>query len=397
MLQPPEPEAHAIIPLSYNFRSLRERRVTTGMTVGGVGLVVTTLFILLGLIHGLRYSIDRSATPGNYVLLSGGLTSEPASYIGHAQYEILRFSPEIATDGEGRPLLAGEFLRGVNVAPDRRRTQITFLRGVDPVAHEVHRRMKLVGGRWPRVGEDGWAVGERLAAKYPSLGVGTAHHYGHDDWKVVGIFSDAGSARESEVWTDFSSLATDARAQNPGSNSIHLVIKLGRAAEFDRAIANDQRLRVDLLSEHKLYADDSGLTTQLRTLAAIVAALMAIAAVFGGMNTMYSAVARRAREIGVLRVLGFTRPAVLLSFVAESAMIGLAGGIAGEVLGLAAAYATGLESRMMNVGMFIFSFRLSIGTFIAGIAASLAIGIIGGLAPAIRAARMNVSDLLREA
>lgn len=386
-----------MVPLAYNYRSLKERRATTVMTVGGVALVVTTLFILLGMINGLRYSIDQSAAPGNYVLLSRGLTSEPPSYIDHTQYEILRFSPEIAVDSKGRPLLAREFLRGINVAPGHRRTQFTFLRGVDPMAYEVHRRMKLVAGRWPRTGEDAWAVGQRLAAKYPTLAIGTVHHYGHDDWKVVGIFSDAGSARESEVWTGYSALTTDARIQSPGSNSIHLVLKPGRAAEFRRAIESDQRLRVDLMTERKLYADDSGLTNHLKTLAAIVAALMGIAAVFGGMNTMYSAISRRSREIGVLRVLGFTRGAVLASFMIESAMIGIAGGVAGEILGVVAAYATGLESRMMNVGMFIFSFRLSAGTFVTGIAMAAAIGIIGGLAPAMRAARMNVNESLREA
>ncbi len=384
-----------MIPFKYNVRSLAERRTSSVMTVLGVALVAMTLFLILGLFEGLRHTVRAGAGAGNWVVLERGATAEPGSYISHAQLQILSARSEIATDAKGASLMSPEYISGLNVSPDRRRTRFTFMRGVKPIAYEVHRRMRLVRGRWPAPGRDEWAIGQRLAARYPSLGIGSVHHFGRSDWTVVGVFSDAGSARESEVWTDYDAQATDAHAQEPGAKSIRVVLKPGLARQFKDALHNDGRLKVDAMTEAEFYRDQSELDARLRTLAGIVAVLMAAGAIFGGMNTMYSAVARRSREVGVLRSIGFTPAAIVASFIVESALIGLAGGILGEAMGVLGAYAAGLQSTMMNVGMLIFSFRLASASFVAAAAAAVLIGVLGGILPALRASRIGVVEALR--
>jgi putative ABC transport system permease protein len=211
------------------------------------------------------------------------------------------------------------------------------------------------------------------------------------------VFSDRDSARESEVWTDFDDLNEDAQIAQTRCNSLHIVMKPGEAESFQHALAKDPRLQLEAYTEAEFYADEAKLADNLRSLGLVVAITLGIGAVFGGMNTMYAAVARRGREVGVLRALGFGRGNVLLSFVLESVLIGLAGGASGEILACVVAGAIGLDSRLMNVGSFLFSYRPTVIGTVAGIAAATIIGVIGGLMPAWRAARIDVIDSLREA
>ena len=180
-------------------------------------------------------------------------------------------------------------------------------------------------------------------------------------------------------------------------SSMHVTLRPGMAASFKAALTKDARLDLDAMPEAQFYAAESQLADKLRNLGIIVALILAVGAMFGGMNTMYAAVARRSREVGVLRALGFSRASILLSFILESTALGLAGGIAGEILGVAVAYGTGLQSRLMNVATFIFSFRLAPSSFLAGLIVAAIIGALGGILPAWRAARMGVVDSLREA
>jgi len=166
---------------------------------------------------------------------------------------------------------------------------------------------------------------------------------------------------------------------------------------FKHALDNDARLRLDAETEAEFYSQESEFAEQLRGLGLVIVVILGLGATFGGMNTMYAAVARRGREVGVLRALGFTRGNVLASFVIESIAIGIAGGLIGELLAVVVATAIGLNSRLMNVGEFIFSFRLTPGTFVSGIIAAAIIGGFGGLLPAVRAARIGVMEMLRTA
>jgi putative ABC transport system permease protein len=385
-----------VIPFKYNFRSLMVRRVTSLTTALVISLVVMILFILSGFIAGLRATVLGSAVEGDWIILSRGTTSEPDSYITHEQYEILRSHPQIAQDEQGRELISPEIVTGFNPAPDKPFAQVIFpfLRGVYPIAYEVHRGMRLESGRWPAPGAAEFAVGRKLAARFPNLRPGTDFRFGRRLWMIVGIFSDGDSARESEVITDLGILAQDVRYAD-GFATIHVRLRPGSYASFAKSLTTDARLRVEAVSEADFYAAQTRFIDQLRRLGLAVASFLAIGTVFGAMNTMYAAVARRTGEVGVLRALGFGRRDILVSFIAESMLLGVAGGVFGEILGLAVAYAVGLRSPLMNVGAFIFTFRLPAEAFISGMLAAIAIGAAGGILPAWRASRISVSESLR--
>jgi hypothetical protein len=370
------------------------RRATSLMTAMGVALVVMILVILSGLIAGLRGTVMGAAERGNWIVLSRGITSEPGSYISYEQYELVRSRPEIVTEGS-IALASPEAVTGFFATPDRRNLNFTFLRGVYPEAYRVHRNMRIVSGRWPNRGASEMVVGRKLLARVPELGPGGQVRFGRRTWTVVGAFSDHDSARESEIWTDLDVLRQDMGYPNGGFASIHVVLKPGMEDAFKHALDNDARLRVDAETETEFYSQASEFADQLRGLGLIIAIILGVGAAFGGMNTMYAAVARRGKEVGVLRALGFTRRNVLLSFVIESIAIGTLGGLIGEVLAVVVATALGINSRLMNVGEFIFSFRLTMGALVSGLIAAAMIGAIGGLLPAAQAARIGVLDSLR--
>ena len=358
--------------------------------------MVMTLFILSGFIAGLRTTVRGSAVEDDWIVLSRGTTSEPNSYISRGEYEILRSRSQIALDSSGRALISPEIVTGFNPAPDKPLDQVifTYLRGVYPIAYEVHRGMRIETGRWPAPAMAEMAIGEKLAARFPNLQPGTSFRFGRRDWKIVGIFSDRGSARESEAIVDLDVLSQDVH-YNRGFAAIHVMLRPDSAESFAKSLTTDARLRVDAVSEAEFYTEQSKFVDQLRALGLAVALILAVGTIFGAMNTMYAAVARRTGEIGLLRSLGFKRLDVLASFMLESVLLGLAGGVLGEILGLVAIYGTGLHSRLMNVGAFIFVFRLPASAFIFGIGAAAAVGALGGLLPAWRAARLNVLESLR--
>jgi hypothetical protein len=385
-----------LIPIRYNLRSLMVRRATSAMTASVVALVVMLLFILSGFIAGLRATVMSNALVDNWIVLSRGTTDEGGSFISHEQYEIIKSRPQIAATDDGQPLISPEMITGFNPVPDAppSRSIFTLLRGVYPIAYRVHRAMRLENGRWPNRGTAEMVVGRKLAARFPNLAVGSDFKFGPRIYRIVGIFSDQDSARESEVLTDLGILTQDVHVAN-GFQVLHVVLKPGAHADFAQSLTTDSRVRVDTMSEQEFYARQTGFVEQLRALGLIVALILAVGSVFGAMNTMYSAVARRTSEIGVLRVLGFSRFNVLVSFVIESVLLALAGGVLGEILGVLAAYSTGLSSQLMNVGEFIFRFRLTPGAFVSGMIAAIAIGALGGFLPAWRASRVRIIESLR--
>lgn len=386
-----------MIPVRYNLRSLLERRGTSVMTMLGLGMVAMIFVILLGFIGGLRSTMLNASADHNWVLLSNGAPSETGSFIPHDSIAIVRVRPEIAQDEAGQPLVSPEIFAGVNISRDKHVRQFVLMRGVTPIAYSVHRSMHLVSGHWPIRGHGEWAIGQKIEARQPYMTVGSQFHFGRRNWTIIGVFTDDDSARESEIWTDYNDLSTDAGNKHQDTNSLYVVLKPATSAPFAQAIKSDGRLKLDAFTEHDYYESQTKVIDQLRSLGLIVALTLGIGATFGGMNTMYTAVARREREIGVLRVLGFSRGNILISFLIESALLGIGGGIAGVALAFLVAWGTGLNSRLLSVGLTFFSYRLTPAAITAGLVVSALIGIIGGIAPAWRAARIGVIDSLREA
>ncbi|MDO8432546.1 MAG: FtsX-like permease family protein [Candidatus Binatus sp.] len=384
-----------MIPIRYNLRSVVQRRATSLMTILGVALVAMIFVILFGFIGGLQRTLLNAGGAENWIVTRRAAPDETSSYISHEQMEILRVRPEIAQSSTGAALMSPEIFAGVNISPNKRVKEFALLRGVAPIAYQVHRNMRLVEGRWPKRGDGEWVIGQKLRARNPTLAAGTNFHFGRRTWNIVGTFADNDSARESEIWTDGEDLRVNFQNRDQGANSIHVVLKPASSDSFQQALKSDGRMPLDAITETDYYAAQSKVANQLRSLGLIVALALAIGAIFGGMNTMYTAVARRQREIGVLRAVGFTRRDILGSFVIESAILGIAGGVVGSVLAIIVARATGLNSRLMNVGITYFSYHASAGAIFAGMIAAIAIGVVGGLMPAWRAARIGVIESLR--
>jgi len=336
--------------------------------------------------------------PGHWIILSRGTYSEGESYIPRAQSDILRSRPEIATDQSGAALFSPEMVVPFNAAVNRPATQFrpASLRGVSPIAYRMRRGLQLVAGRWPAQGRDEMAIGRKQAARFPELGVGTTFKYGRRTWTIVGIFADRGSALESEFWTDIDVLQQDARFEN-GYSSFHAVLKPGTEETFKNALNEDARLTVDAMSEREFLAGQAKVADRLRELVLMVGLIVGTGAAFGGMNTMYAAVARRTREVGVLRTLGFGSGSVLTCFLMESVILALAGGIAGEALALILGFAADLNGRLMTVDGVVFSSAFTVRALVIGIVAAVLIGIAGGLMPAWRAAHLPIVESLREA
>src|SRR5260370_41447460 len=233
----------AVIPITYNLRSLMVRRTTSLMTVFGVALVVMVVVILLGFVSGLRASLELAGEAGNWIILSRGTVSEGESYIPREEADILRTRPEIATDASGKAMFSPEMVVPFNAGIKRpaNRFQPATLRGVTPAAYEVHRGLKVVAGRWPTPGREEMAIGQKQAERFPELGIGSTFRYGHRNWTVVGVFADRGSALESEFWADLDVLQQDARFDN-GYSSFHVVLKPASSDSFRPALPGTCRL-----------------------------------------------------------------------------------------------------------------------------------------------------------
>jgi len=374
------------------------RRTTSLMTALGIALVVMVVVILLSFVSGLRQSLELVGEPGHWIILSRGTVSEGESYISREQADILRSRPEIATDSSGAVLFSPEMVVPFNAAVKRPANQFkpASLRGVSPIAYKMRRGLTLVAGRWPAQGRDEMAIGQKQAARFPELSVGTSFKYGRRTWTIVGIFADRGSALESEFWTDIDVLQQDARFEN-GYSSFHVVLKPGTEDTFRNALIEDSRLTVDALSEREFFAEQAKVADRLRELVLIVGLIVGTGAAFGGMNTMYAAVARRTREVGVLRTLGFSRGSVLTCFLVESVILAMVGGVIGDLLAIFLGLAAGLNDRLMSVGTVVFSSAFTISALSGGIITALLIGVAGGLMPAWRAAHLPIVESLREA
>ena len=363
-------------------------------SVVAVAFVTAIFALMLGLRRGFLSSTEWAGNVRAWILLSLGVSTESVSYITHEQLEILRSLPEITTNAEGHALLSPEITASIDVSHDKRHPQYAVVRGVEPIARFVHSKLAIVQGRWPRRGWSECIVGRALAVRNPYLRIGSRLRFGHHDWSISGTFADADGQRESEVWTDFDDLKTDARAPNMDTNSVHLLLKPGTAALFEAALRSDGRLELRALPEDQYYMVHSTLTRQLRGLGLLVAIAMEIGTTFGAMNLMQAVIARRQYEIGVLRALGFSSTVIALNIVLESACVTLAGGLIGLGLAIGLANLMELKAGVLSIGTLFFSYDLGLRTVNEVILVSLAIGAVAAALPVWRASRLGIIESL---
>jgi putative ABC transport system permease protein len=386
------------IPIVYNLRSVTARWTSAIVAVLGIAGTVGVFVAMLSLARGFRATLVSSGSEDNAIVMRAGATSEMMSGVKLEDVKIMQDAPGVAR-GADAPLVTSEV---VVVAPFALRTTGTDanvqVRGVSANVLTIRKNVKIVQGRMFQPGLAELVVGKNASTSYAGLTLGNAVNFGGGHWQVVGVFDAGGSAFDSEVWCDARVL--DDVYKRPSnifqSATVHLTSP-DAFQQFKDSVTSDRRLNLDVTREIDYYAKQSTRMTQLITiLGGLVAFVMAIGAVFGALNTMYSAVAERGREIATMRALGFGAAAVVFSFLIEALLISFVGGAIGCIAVLPL---NGLTTGAMNWQTFshlAFAFRITSGLLVAGIIFALAMGLLGGLPPALRAAWRPVAVALRE-
>jgi putative ABC transport system permease protein len=385
------------IPLSYNLRSVRERWTSAVVAVLGIAGTVGVFVAMLALANGFKATLVSSGSPANAMVRRAGSNSEMESILPLEQTRPVEDAPGVVKDGPNA-LVSAEVV--VIAAFPLRATGTDAnvqVRGVSPRVLAVREGVGMKAGRFFTPGLPELVVGQGAVKAYGGLDLGSTIRFGGATWSVVGTFDAGGSAFDSEVWCDADVL--NATYQRPRGLYQSVTARLTSADAFDAfkaTLQGDPRLTVVVEREVDYWARQSQVvTTLILVLGSLVAAVMGVGAVFGALNTMYSAVAERGREIAVLRALGFGTGAVVASFVFESLVIAFLGGVIG---GVAALPLNGLTTGTMNWQTFAhlaFAFRITPDLLLLGLLFALAMGILGGLPPAIRAARRPVAAALR--
>ncbi|HSN55543.1 MAG TPA: ABC transporter permease [Candidatus Sulfomarinibacteraceae bacterium] len=387
------------IPVSYNVRSVAARWTTTVVSVLGIAGTVGVFLAMLAMARGFQATLVASGSPDNVIVLRAGADTEMTSAINLEQVRIIADAPEVARGEDGRPLLSPEVVViGAFPLATTGTDANVQVRGVSDTVLQVRPKVELVEGRFFRPGLAELVVGRNAVTTYQGFTLGSTVEIGGLDWRVVGVFSTGGTAFDSEVWCD-ATLLNQTFSRPEGifqSVTARLTSRAELGALQDRLTA-DPRLTVDVTGEQAYYAKQSEMvSTLIRALGFLVALVMAVGAVFGALNTMYSAVAARAREIATLRALGFGGGSVVASFVLESVLIALVGGAIGC---LAVLPLNGFTAGTMNWQTFshlAFAFQVTPALMVWGLVFAGLMGLVGGLLPALRAARMPVAAALRE-
>jgi len=384
------------IPLTYNLRNLVVRKTTTIMTALGIGLTVAVLLAILALVGGLRSSLQASGNPLNVLVMRKGTNAELSSGVTQANFQDVKFKRGIASSSSGQPLASLEMVSVINLAsvdaPDG--TNVT-LRGINPTGIGLRDNLKLVSGRWFDPGKREVVVGESIEKRFPAARVGQRLHFGRGDWEVVGIMTVGRGATNSEIFGDLNQVSSDFQRADALSSILVRATDLVAAQALINDIRNDPKLNLDALSEQAYYQAQTGSGILIESLGIFVSIIMGVGSSFAAMNTMYAAVARRAQEIGTLRVLGFSRGSILFSFIVESILLAALGGLVGCLLVLP------LNGLTTGIGNFItfseidFNFRVTPLIMAVGVAFAMFLGTLGGLFPAASASRKEILTALR--
>jgi putative ABC transport system permease protein len=381
-----------------NLRNLPARLGTSLVAVVGIGGVVAVLVSLLSMGEGFRAAMELSGGDEVALVLRGGSSDELSSAFGRDEVSVIVAAPGIARDSRG-PVASPEFYTIVDLPMRSTGTEANVpFRGVTSRAPQVREGFRIVAGRMFEPGKDEVIVGRGAFAQFGNVDLGREVTWGSHVWRVVGVFEAGGSVSESEVWTDLSVLQGVYRRGNSVQVVRARLESPGAIEDLERWLDADPRINASVRSEREFYADQSRILIALiRYVGTTIAVLMGVGAVFAALNTMYSAVSSRTREIATLRALGFGAAPVVVSVLLEAVALGLLGGAVGGALvylGL-----NGYQASTLNWASFsqiTFAFTVTPKLLATGLAYSLVLGLVGGLLPALRAARMPVTAGLRE-
>jgi putative ABC transport system permease protein len=389
--------AQIIAVTGINLRAWRQRLAASLVSVIGIAGVVVILIGVLSIGEGFRRTLELAGSDRVVIVLRGGTSAELISTLTPEQIQIISGAPGIAQGAAG-PIASAELYTAVDQAKRSTGTSANApLRGIGPAGVATHERFKLTDGRMFARGRNEVIVGQAAMRSLQGLELGKTVRWGNNIWQIVGVFSDGGSVSESEIWTDASVLQS-AYALGGVFQSLRVLLRSpGDITAFKDFLTSDPRLNVTVMTERQFYAEQSAiLIAIMRGAGAVLGTLMGIGAMFGALNTMYTAVASRTAEIATLRALGFGGTPVLISVVVEALLLALIGGAVGA--GIAYLGFDGLQTSTLNFSSFSlvsFAFRVTPALIVTAVLYALVLGLAGGLLPAIHATRQSIVAGLR--
>jgi len=385
------------IPIRYNLRNLKLRKGLTIMTSLGIALTVTTAIFLMALLAGLERAFVTSGDAQNVLVLRKGSVAELSGGFDAALFPTLKTLPGIAQDSHGEPMASGEWVVVIVLPRSDGTGEVNVtVRGMMPDGLELRPRVKLKEGRWFAQGQREVVVSGSIQKRFAHANIGDTLQFGKGPWTVVGVFDAGGSAYESEIWGDVNQMSSDFDRQGGFSSAYLRAVDPVSADALKHRVSDDQRLKLEGALETEYYAKQTRSGAPIKYIGWVVAIIMAIGSSFAAMNTMYAAVAYRSREIATLRVIGFSRPSILTSFVFESVLLSLLGAALGIVLMLPFNGMTTGTSNAVTFSEIVFSLRMT--PLVVGVAVGFAVimGLFGGMAPAWHAARRDILAALRD-
>src|SRR5690349_20723104 len=385
------------IPLTYNVRNVLQRPVSTITTSAGIGLTVAIFIGALALAAGFRASLVTTGSPDNALILRKGADSEISSGVTLEQVNILKANPAVAVAPSGPPLASAEMVIVVNKERlGQKGSSNVMLRGVDAEAASLRGGITLVAGRMFTPGTDEIIVARRIAGRFAHCNVGDKLRFEQRDFTVVGQFTAKGSAFESEIWGDAAVLMPALHREGYFQTFVFRMRDPGQFERIKKELEADPRLQIQVRRVREFYAAQSEAFTVLITvIGSFITAIMAVGAVFGAANTMYATIGARTREIAMLSVLGFGSFAIFVSFVVESVIVAVIGGLVGCVLALPMNGITSSTTNFQSFSEMAFQFRVTPQLLAMGVVFAAALGLVGGFFPALQAARQKLTRSLR--
>ncbi len=383
------------LPLKYNFRNITVRKSSTLATAFTIGLTVGVFLMVMALARGIDLTLTSSGEPLNLIVLREGSTAELNSSVSRENLNNLMYLDGIVREGD-QPLVAPETLTLIYKARKgmSQGSNVT-IRGIGPMSNKLRSGFKIVAGRMFQPGPAEAVVARRISERFQGLDVGDRVRIQATDFTIVGLFEAGGKAFESEAWVDVNALASATKRETFSS----VLMRVKDQAALDslaKRITDDQRLHLKAVAERTFYEDQQGAASGvLKALAVFIGFIMAVGAGFAGMNTMYAAVARRTKEIGTLRVLGFRRRSILVAFVLESVAIAVIGVAIGILLALPLNFVSTGTANFANFSEIAFNFRVTPELMLWALIFGVGIGFLGSLLPSIRASRFKIVDALR--
>jgi putative ABC transport system permease protein len=387
----------ARIPIVYNWRNLGQRRVSTALTALGIALVAWVFIFTLALAGGFESALRSTGSPDNAIIVRSGSTAELTSIITREAAAVFQSQPEIARAPDGQPLATAELVVVWNLPRKSGTTTNVVVRGVGPKSAALRPRIHMVAGRMFRPGLNEIVVGKLMSNRFQNAAVGDKLKLSGREWTVVGVFDAEGTGYDSEIWGDVELFMPV--FDRPVYQSV--IVRLDDRSHFaalKKRLESDPRMAAAVHHEDEFYAAQAGVLAQLlRGLGIFVTLIMALGAIFGALNTMYASVGARAKEIGTLQAIGFSKGAVVLSILIESTLLALLGGVIGVLLALPIREFTTGTMTFSTFSEQAFRFAITPGMLMAGLVFAAVMGLVGGFFPARKAASMPIVEALRQA